>query len=118
MGRRHFPFPGGAGNPATNDLWWLHDLFFLLVAVAVVVGIVLVVRILARRPHQAPPMMGPPPWRSPALHELDMSYARGTLSREDYLQRRADLTGMPAPAPQPAAPPEEPPADTPAATTT
>ena len=27
-----------------------------------------------------------------ARHELDARYARGELEREDYLQRRADLT--------------------------
>jgi uncharacterized membrane protein len=35
---------------------------------------------------------GPRP-RHPALDELDIAYARGQLSREEYLQRRADLTG-------------------------
>ncbi len=31
--------------------------------------------------------------RGRVRQELDMRYARGELSREDYLQRRADLIG-------------------------
>jgi hypothetical protein len=32
------------------------------------------------------------PYQNPALHELDLAYARGQLSREEYLRRRADLS--------------------------
>jgi uncharacterized membrane protein len=34
---------------------------------------------------------------SPALMELDVLYARGEVSRIDYLTRRADLSGVPPP---------------------
>ncbi|MGA2283452.1 MAG: hypothetical protein ABSH07_07210 [Candidatus Dormibacteria bacterium] len=34
-----------------------------------------------------------PRFRHPALDELDIAYARGQLTRDDYLRRRADLTG-------------------------
>lgn len=34
-----------------------------------------------------------PPPTSPAVHELDLLYARGEVSREQYLSRRADLLG-------------------------
>jgi len=33
------------------------------------------------------------------MAELDMLYARGEVSRTDYLTRRADLTGVPPPGP-------------------
>jgi hypothetical protein len=40
-----------------------------------------------------------PPPPNPAMAELDMLYARGEVSRTDYLTRRADLTGVPPPGP-------------------
>jgi uncharacterized membrane protein len=36
---------------------------------------------------------------SPALAELDMLYARGEVTRTEYLARRADLAGVVPPAP-------------------
>ncbi|MGA8014369.1 MAG: SHOCT domain-containing protein [Candidatus Dormiibacterota bacterium] len=36
---------------------------------------------------------GPGGQGNPILAELDMAYARGQLSREEYFRRRADLTG-------------------------
>lgn len=64
------------------------------------------------------PGYAPPPYRSPALEELDLAYARGQVTREEYFRRRADLTGWAppggppgfsapggsAPGPEPAAP--------------
>jgi hypothetical protein len=40
-----------------------------------------------------------PPPPNPAMAELEMLYARGEVKRADYLTRRADLTGVPPPAP-------------------
>ena len=40
-----------------------------------------------------------PPLPNPAMAELEMLYARGEVSRDDYLTRRADLSGVPPPAP-------------------
>ncbi|HYA00438.1 MAG TPA: hypothetical protein VEK76_08820 [Candidatus Binatia bacterium] len=42
---------------------------------------------------------GPP--RNPALEELDIAYARGQMSREEYFRRRADLTGWTPPGASP-----------------
>jgi uncharacterized membrane protein len=36
-----------------------------------------------------------PPPPNPAMAELEMLYARGEVSRADYLTRRADLAGVP-----------------------
>jgi putative membrane protein len=72
---------------------WIHGLFVLLVVVALVAGTIFVVRmLLASRPasRHVPP---PPPVQSPAEAELDLRYARGEITREEYLQRRADLIG-------------------------
>jgi hypothetical protein len=58
-------YRGGSG------LFWLHDLFWLLIVVALVVGVILVVRSLLHRPY------GQRPWQqNPAVHELDLRYAR------------------------------------------
>jgi hypothetical protein len=50
-------------------------------------------------PYGAAPPYGPPP--NPALQELDIAYARGAMSREEYFRRRADLTGWTPPAGSP-----------------
>lgn len=42
-----------------------------------------------------------PPLPNPAAAELEMLYARGEVSRTDYLTRRADITGVPHTAPPP-----------------
>jgi len=63
-----------------------------------------------------------PRFRTPAMEELDVAYARGRVNREEYFRRRADLTGwgppggppgFPGPGPQgsggdPAAPTSSP----------
>jgi len=84
--------------------FWLHDLFWLLIVVALVVGAFLIVRAVLERP--GPPRPPHQPWpQSPALHELDMRYARGEVERDEYLRRRADLLGQtPPPGPGPTTP--------------
>ena len=67
----------------------------LLVVVAVIVGAVN----LANRSGHGPKSQGSP-WLPPAtshraLEELDVRYARGEINRDEYLQRRADLSGSP-----------------------
>ena len=84
-------FFGPVGGPL-----WVHDLFWLLIVVAVVAGVFLIVRSVLDHRHIAGPRWGPPqPWHqpNPALHELDLRYARGEVDRSEYLQRRADLLG-------------------------
>jgi putative membrane protein len=83
-------FNGHEGGPE-----WVRGLFVLLVVVALVVGTIFVVRmLLASRPLTFGRHVGPPPpFHSPALAELDLRYARGEITREEFLQRRADLSG-------------------------
>jgi putative membrane protein len=97
---------GGEGST------WQRGLFALLIVIAVVGAAVLLVRMwLAARPTHPLGRFGGPPPHNPALAELDLRYARGEVSREEYLQRRADLLGHIAPPPGPgsAAPPGAPP---------
>jgi putative membrane protein len=95
-------FPGRYGGD--GGLFWIHDLFWLLIIVALVIGTFLVVRAVIARPT-GPRPDGAWPVPSAALHELDLRYARGELDRADYLQRRADLLGHPG---KDAAPPSTP----------
>lgn len=85
-------FIGTPGN------FWLHDLFWLLIVIALVAGVFLVVRLLLQ--HQSSGVPGGPrphPGAQQALAELDLRYARGEVERSEYLLRRADLLGMPPP---------------------
>jgi putative membrane protein len=62
---------------------WFWLIFAVLVLALLVVGVVWLVRTLA----------GPGSATSAARQELDLRYARGELTREEYQQRRADLEG-------------------------
>lgn len=62
------------------------SLLHLLVWVLLLLTVWLVTRMILRRPR---PLASAP--RRPALDELDMLYARGEVTRDDYLSRRTDL---------------------------
>jgi putative membrane protein len=84
-----------------DGLWWVHDLIWAIVVIALAAGVFIVVRGLTlrsgvhRQGHWGYWLGGPPP-QSQALTELDLRYARGEVDRAEYLQRRADLLGHPA----------------------
>jgi putative membrane protein len=69
--------------------------------VLIIAAIVYLVRAFLQSRQRA--WTPPGPSRSPALDELDMRYARGEVTRDEYFARRADLMGAAPPAP-PAAP--------------
>jgi len=102
-----------------GNFWWVGGLIGLLIVIAIVVGVILVVRQFLERPptRYAPP---PPAPLSRAVEELDLRYARGEIDRTEYLQRRSDLmhgplhAGPGAPG-GPAAPPAPPPGASPTA---
>lgn len=85
-------------------------LLFLIVVVALVaLAVVLLVR--AVRPGKSHALQEPPWPRpgtpsqfDPVLGELRMRYARGEISREEYLRRAADLGYSPSAAGDPAGP--------------
>jgi putative membrane protein len=79
--------------------WVLATVLRFIAVVLVIAAIVYLVRAFLLTRSRTP--RSGPPFRSPGLDELDMRYARGEVTREEYLQRRADLTGM-APPPAPA----------------
>jgi uncharacterized membrane protein len=103
--RPAFRGPGFAGHQVSE---WQLVLAMVLRFVAVLLVIAAIVYLArsflqarAQTPHHAPPAL-----RSPGLDELDMRYARGEVTRTEYLERRADLSGIapPPPAPGPPAP--------------
>ena len=76
--------PGGFdGTPL-----WVHDLFILLSLVVLIAGVLFVVKLIINRPHSYARSV------SGAISELELRYARGEITRDDYWQRRADLTGI------------------------
>jgi putative membrane protein len=98
--------PWQSDHPWVDNGWyWALRGLVPLVVLLVVAGLVVwaVVR-LSNRPvvTAAPPSPAPPAARDPALEELRLRYARGEVSREEYLQRLQDLGGPAIPeAPSP-----------------
>ena len=94
--------------------FWLGWVISVVVLIAIITTVVLVARSSRRHviyPHQ---WQGGQwqghwhgGWQSPGLHELDIRYARGEITRDEYLQRRADILSNPIPpagGPPPATP--------------
>ncbi|MBV8301543.1 MAG: SHOCT domain-containing protein [Candidatus Dormibacteraeota bacterium] len=72
--------------------------FWLLFMVALVAGAIVLIVLAVRWTSHAQHRMPPPPYGfgpQQALAELDLRYARGEVTRDEYLQRRADLLGHP-----------------------
>ena len=99
-------------HEALGPLNFIEHLFTLMLCLLVLAALAFLIYRLVSRPG------GGGGWMSQntmALRELELRYARGEIGREDFLQRRADLTtpvlppaapaGPPASAPPPAAPP-------------
>lgn len=87
---------GYGGNGVWNIVGGLLSVLFII---AIVVGVVLVVRSLTADRHpgaghwpttSVPPEQGPV--GSPALRILEERYARGDVDREEFLARKRDLT--------------------------
>lgn len=66
-----------------------------VVWVLVILAIAWLVRALIGALHSRRALA--PPLPNPAVAELEMMYARGEVTRIDYLTRRADLSGVPPP---------------------
>jgi putative membrane protein len=66
--------------------WVVMVVVMVVVLALLVAGAIWLARTLTRPSN-------PPSGPGPARAELDLRYARGDLTREEYLQRRADLEG-------------------------
>ena len=87
-----------------HDTWWQSGFHLLpLLLLAVLIGVVVwgVLRLSSSGAPAASPVgpidPGGPRPHDRALEELRVRYARGELERDDFLERRADLGGPPAP---------------------
>lgn len=76
---------------------WVGMAFMIIFWIAVVIGIIYLIRHLVARPaggvwHEPPgPSAGQQ--QSDALRTLEDRYARGDIGREEFIQRRDDLMG-------------------------
>ena len=77
---------GMGGDMMGGGFMWFWALFWVVVLALLVAGAIWLARTLTRPSN---PSSGP----GSARAELDLRYARGDLTREEYLQRRADLEG-------------------------
>jgi len=103
MPNRFFP-----GYPVHRVDWGftiVHLIFWALLVAAIVWLVVWLVRSPqhgALHEHH----MGPPRSSDAALQEARMRYARGEMTREEFLQISTDLGGSPLVPPEPPAPPQ------------
>ena len=93
------PFPVGRGYDEGAVI--LGTVLRFIAILLVIAAIVYLARAFLQ--SRAASWRPPAPTRSPGLDELDMRYARGELTRSEYFERRADLTGGHT-SPPPAAP--------------
>jgi putative membrane protein len=93
------------GDGRLGAAGWVGFIFMIIVWVLIVAGIVFLIRSLVRGPsgHRSgywePPQHwhggpGPQAGASDALRMLEERYARGEIGREEFLQKKADITGQ------------------------
>jgi len=74
--------------------WWgFMGLTMALPLIIIVVVLLIIMREEERNVPIPPPPPVLPPMTPPAVQILDMRYARGELSREEYWRMREELTG-------------------------
>ena len=65
--------------------------FMIVPAVVLILVLLAALGVFSPSPTYVPPAYGPP--ISPAIEVLNTRYARGEISRDEYLRLRADLEG-------------------------
>ena len=101
-----FNHRGGFGPPGREFVvdhhgWWFgfwgHFIPFLLFVALIALVVWAVFRLSGRSyaPAMATAGVAPVPRRDPALEEVRLRYARGEMSREEFVQRSQDLGGPP-----------------------
>lgn len=94
----HTPFDHRWGG---NDYWWLANLIWLvLIAGLVALAVIFALRLAGRSPTGSDGIGPSRPAFDPAVNELRLRYARGEVSRDEYLGAARDL-GAPVPPPDP-----------------
>jgi putative membrane protein len=90
--------PQGRGFVVHHGWWWGfwgHFIPFLFFVALIALVVWAVLRLSARTyvPAVAAAGVAPAPRRDPALEEVRLRYARGEMSREEFVQRSQDLGG-------------------------
>lgn len=80
------PGSGMMGGWGGYGFGLLHMAFWVVVLIAIILGIVWLVRSVAGG-------QAAPPRRSVGLDVLEERYARGEIKREEYLEKRRDILG-------------------------
>ena len=84
-----------------SDYWWLSNLIsWLLIAALVALAVILTLRLAGRSPLDGTTLSRSGPEFDPAISELRLRYARGEVSRDEYLRVAGDL-GAPGARPDP-----------------
>lgn len=90
FGGGYGPGYGMLGGWGGGGFFPFHGIFGLLLLVLVIVAVVWLVRVMLRPQDRAPRAEH----RTTAgLDILDQRYARGEISRDEYLQKRGDVLG-------------------------
>jgi putative membrane protein len=75
--------------------WWWGFGWVPLVLMAILIGVVVWAVLRSTRTANVQPAPPPPaPPRDPVIEEVRLRYARGEISREEFLQRTQDLSGV------------------------
>ena len=82
-------------NGFGSGFGWVGFFFMVLFLVIIIVGVVLVVRSLSNqnRGHEATRNQPPSERSATPLEVLEERYARGEIDRQEFLDRKSDLTG-------------------------
>jgi len=89
MGYGYGPQWGMIGGWGGYGFGLIHMVVWVVILIAIIVGVVWLVRAMAAQGGHHPL----PPRRSPGLDVLEERYARGEINREEYLQKKRDITG-------------------------
>ncbi len=89
FGGGYGPGYGMLGGWGGGGFFPFHGIFSLLLLVLVIVAVVWLVRAMLRPQDRTPRAEH----RTAGLDILDQRYARGELSRDEYLQKRGDVLG-------------------------
>ena len=89
-----------------NNYWWVTNfLWLLLMGALVALAVALALRLVDRLPTGGGSGGPERPAFDPALNELRMRYARGEVSRDEYLRAASDLGAPISPPESPVPPP-------------
>lgn len=67
---------------------WIHMIIWLVILIAIIAGVVWLVRSMAGSAGQHLP-----PRRVSGLDVLEERYARGEINRDEYLEKKRDIAG-------------------------